>query len=200
MNTNKIIKKMYNHLDKPKGQMSLFDEDNMIISLRNSSFKTTKDKNKDREFYAVWWLTVHVPDGYGDENTPREVWKTWSNLTYKLCSYLSCSGGYNPEIIQSSVRVSLSRNFSDLKEFEKEWNLFVPLIKEKADGYKYISIFENSLSASGVYSIRVYSDHYDIMKTTYGRPDLIKSFTEVSELAQFISDNIWYGDEEDECY
>ena len=192
IDVTKVQKEMYDHLDKSKGQMSLFHEDNVLRSLRNSAFKTTGNKDKDREFYASWWLTIYVPDGYGDDQTSHEIWKTWSNATYDLCSYITCSGGYNPKTRQSSVRLSLNKDFDDMDEFKKEWDLFVPLLKE-TKGFKYVNISEHTLSEWGSYSIQVYSDHYDIIKNR----NLVISFTNLEELTKYISENLWYGDDDE---
>lgn len=172
---------------------TLLWEDNEY-TLRNTPFKSTSDKKKDKEIIAYWWLQAYVPDGFGNEKTPYEIYRTWSNALYGF----ECVGpdsSYNPDTKQCSAKFCVEKD-SDLQTGLEELFLILPLMKsleEKGQKYKYFGVFERSLSEYGVYSVKYYDDlNIELGITVYGSYRILEKFTSPEALLKELQRKYYY--------
>lgn len=182
---------------KLKGQQLLFPEHE--YTLRHTPFQPTGDRDFDRETLVHWWMHVYIPDGYGSEKTPYEIYQTWSNGLWPLFLYCKPSG-YLPETYQSAIQLSCYKN-EPLEDHLADVRLWLPHCKpftykdkkgESRPGV-HVGIFERTLSEHGVYDLRVWSEtDMDLGKTTYGRYQVLQHFTSLEEAVAYIQKHHYY--------
>ena len=150
--------RLYNKLKKKKGELTK-------AILLDASFE---DKIK-------YLITESGSDGL-EKHVAAE--KFFKNLGLE-------TSGYFPKTGQRRVRVSLIRGCDkSLEGTLSGLNKVLPFIKP-IDGEKLISIFEHTLSEYGSYSIAI-SNSYDVVKHTYGRKSVEKSFNSLLDCLKYV--------------
>jgi hypothetical protein len=172
--------------------------DDHDLTLRKTEFKATGDWNFDRQTLVHWWMNVYVPNGQRDEETPYEVYKTWSSAVGRYFPFAKAGGGYNPKTDQSAVEICTYKNFPVEPQLN-DLQLWLPHLKpieEDGRSYQYLGIFEHTLSEGGVFFLRIYSEtDVALWKTTYGHSRLLRSFPMLQEAVLYVSKNHWYEKE-----
>lgn len=114
---------------------------------------------------------------------------------------LGDSGCYSADLNQSLVRVTLWHDGRTNEKVIEGLRTVLPYIKPQPKGenkgYKAFDIFENSLSADGVYYLYIddVNDKYRLGKLTYGR-QTNKNFKTLEELIEYTSKHHYYYDED----
>lgn len=193
MNSKEIVKAYGATL---KGQQLLFPDDDII--LRNTPFIESGDKSFDREALVHWWLNVYVPDGHGDDDTPYEVFKSWSDGISHNFKYIN-SFGHNPETQQRAISLWTYKKDSVEAHLE-DLNMWLPHIIPSTDENgrgerkaKHIEIMEHTCSRYGRYSMSIYSDReVTVNCLSYGRHRVLKRFDCIEDAVEFVKDNHCY--------
>lgn len=181
MNSEEIVEAYGAKLD---GQQYLFNDSDFI--LRNTPFKPINPEF-DKKAIVHWWTNVYFPNGYGDNKTPQDVWKSWDTASWKYFKYIHISG-YWIDTNQSSIKIACIK--SDLLQPQlEELEMWLPGIKGNP---KKVSILEESLSEHGSYNLVVYEKQQIITKTTYGSISHVKEFTNLSDAVDFIRTRLYY--------
>lgn len=185
---------------KLTGQQLLFEDYDLI--LRRTPFKDLFEPQAEQvrtEFNRTalihWWMNVYVPNGRGDQETPYEVYRTWSNAMWQNFKYVSCDG-YRIETNQNVVKIACCKK-EPLEPQLEELKLWIPHIKESMDEEqrmgKHISIFERGLCEYAIYSLAVYSD-LDIVigEFSHGSYKVVNKFDNLAEAVDLIRNKYWY--------
>ena len=191
MNSAEIVEAYGAKLD---GQQLLFHDDDIV--LRQTKFNSITPEF-DKQALIHWWMDVYLPEYRNvDEHAIQEVYNSWSNAIWNYFKYTSLSG-YNPATNQQVVKFS-----GYLKEpvdvQTEELRLWVPHIKlclNKDNGKmgKYISIFEHSLSANGIYSLWIYdNDDIGLGCTRYSHYEEKAHFDCLGKAVWFVVNHYWY--------
>lgn len=114
---------------------------------------------------------------------------------------LACSG-YLPGTNQRGLRVSLLKNSPELttlvaQALDALLPHVLPLPPEHGRaGFKYVSIFENSLSEHGKYFLAIDEAQslYELRISRYGRESVVHSASSLLALLQYVEQNHYYGD------
>jgi hypothetical protein len=185
-----------------EGQQLLWRDDN--ITLRNTPFKPVEPEF-DRQALIHWWMHVYVPDGRGDENTPYEVFKTWSNSVYGLFQYVSVNG-YVPDTMQSAVQFVADRD-APIVDQVAELRLWLPHIRpwiyDKSEFQprlvRFVKVFEHTLSEHGSYHLLFDPETEEswLEKTTWGHARTVKNFPTLEEMVGYVASHHWYSRRED---
>lgn len=100
------------------------------------------------------------------------------------------SHGYFPHTMQTGIQISIKRD-DEKKVVEQIRDTLLKVIKHVkplGDGYKHIDIMEHTLSEYGVYEL-VFDNMWRILKTTYSRPEIRKSFKTLDEALSYIQEH-----------
>lgn len=195
MNSDEMVAAYDAKLD---GQLLLFPDNHIV--LRKTKFQPVNPEF-DKHAIIHWWMNVYVPDGYGDEGTPQDVYNSWRNAVYANFNYIH-TGGYNPETNQSTI------SFQGYKKEELQpqidelrmWLVHVKPVTHKLRCYekelppiaKYIKISERTLSEYGFYVLLVHNDEYILTRTTYGSTSECGKFDSLGKAVWFIVNHYWY--------
>jgi hypothetical protein len=141
-----------------KGQLSLFDDIDSI--LENSQFISLDNPSENKELLAYWWMKVYIPN----RNNGFDIYKSWHNA-FNIFKYLYQSG-YIADTNQSCIKLMCTKSASTQDHID-ELNYFLDYIipsnthnGESKNKAKNISIFENTLSEHGCYSLHIYNDNH----------------------------------------
>ena len=168
---------------------------------RNATDEDRKQfENFTKEQTLEWWALTYIADV-----TPYWQHQCANDLWWKYFKYLKLGGGYCPETNQTAFEVSLYRDESFKKQFE-EAQMVVPLIKEvtlikyskdnKGSQGKNLEIFESTLSENGIYSLQIFEDVIELIKTTYGRTELLRTFSTLKDAMKYIARHHYYKEAE----
>jgi len=163
-------------------------------------------KDFTKEQLLEWWAVTYLPDEtpYWQHECADELW--WGNFRHLRHM------GYYPETRQTSFSVCLFRDEPiepQLEEIQMVMSLIkeVTLIKysddkQEAKG-KHLGIFEKTCSEFGVYELQVFEDVAELIKTTYGRTELLRTFDSFEEVIKYIAHFHYYqqkldGNDDDE--
>lgn len=133
-----------------------------------------------------------------DESKGDLIYKKYNEELYKRGLH---SGGYLPDTGQRCITVCLTRDDThSLSRTIHALNEILPYIKpmvKEYTGYKYIGVFENTLSQYGVYFLLIHEkdDVFKLMQTVYSRTSELKRFTSLKELIKYVQKNYWYSEE-----
>lgn len=181
---------------KIKGQQLLFDDFDFI--LKNTGYKKISPE-LDKEIIVHWFMNIYShDDDYSTRKTDYEVYVQWSKAISENFKYVSVSG-YLPETGQSCVKLACHKN-EDVNLQLNELQMWLPHIKpiKKDDKLiKYVRIFESSLSRHAAYALHICETEVFINKNSYGRQTNQK-FDDIATAVNFIHQNIWYKDGNDD--
>ena len=129
---------------------------------------------------------------------PHREWQAMDRLEYDFFSFMKHAGRYrwleDDETRFNIFRLSLNRD-SNLKKAKRE----IAWVLEKIANFYpnvnpiYIDIFEHTLSEYGTYHIDWDRENkFDIVKTTYGRPEVIKTLSSLEEMLEYVSKHHYY--------
>jgi hypothetical protein len=136
-------------------------------------------------------MNVYIPNGRGDKDTPYQIYSAWTDAQYKYFKYIRLSG-YNPKINQCCIQFSGYKDDPIQPQID-ELMMWLPHIRcDPNDNFKYVGIFEHTLSEHGVYDLRIYSDKCVIGKTTWGSYRKIHSFNSLEETIKLIVKKYYY--------
>lgn len=132
------------------------------------------------------WLLEETGSG-GDQVKLRAICNKIESMG------LYCSG-YNPKTEQRAIKLMLTKNDEEsYTQTIASLEILLPYIKaDPEDGYKYFGIFETSLSAGGVFYLRIGEKNSILGRTVYGHDREIKTFLTVAEAVKYIQENHWY--------
>lgn len=178
---------------KLKGQQRLWDDPDLV--LRQTPFRPTGERRFDRDAIAWWWLNVYVPDGYGDEKTPYEVYKTWSAAVYECFRYVRLSG-YWSETNQQAVQI-LGYRAEPPEAHTADLLVWLPHVREgrgRSDRPgKHLDVFEHTLSQYGTYTLTVNGDGSATLGIqAYGRWRELRAFGSAEAAVDHVRLNHWY--------
>ena len=112
-------------------------------------------------------------------------------------------GGYFPETNQRCIKVMLTKNniesFNKTISALKEILPFIkPLINGDYKGFKFIDIFEHTLSEQGTYYMFVdeIENVYKLMQDRYHTTYDLKVFDSLESIIKYVQDNHWYQSDE----
>lgn len=201
MNSSEIVDKfgIDRKTFKIGGQRMLIADDDLI--LRNIKWRTTDDKNFDQHAAAHWWMNVYAPMGRGDLGTPQEIFNSWSDTLYHVFKYTG-SSGYNHTTNQSGVRISAVKNVPWGYHMD-ELMVWLPLIKPMNNSeeildrpvdfqFKYVDIFESTLSEHGTYDLYVADSASFIIFTRFHSTEVLHTFEKLEDAVSCIIENYWY--------
>lgn len=113
----------------------------------------------------------------------------YNELERQLAKFGMDTGTYNPETDQMVVQISLKSNDSDgLKLVHDGLNEVIPHIIPKF-GYKFIDIFEHTLSEDGSYSLRIYEEEHNqfkLMVTRWHRESVVYESDNLMDVLAYI--------------
>jgi len=151
---------------------------------------------------ATDWPYLLHEDGAGSQTRYNAAKAAVGGLA-KLAHHegLACNG-YLPGTNQRGLRVSLLKNRPELttlvaQALEALLPHVLPLPPEHGrGGFKYVSIFENSLSEHGKYFLAIEETQslYELRISRYGRESVVHSATSLLALLQYVEQNHYYGD------
>ena len=182
-----------------KGQQLLFSAPE--IALRQTPFKSINPQT-DREVLIHWWMNVYVPDGTGAEETPCEVYSSWSSAVYPAFRYVRPSG-FCPETKQSTIKLSAYKHES-VEAHLADLELWLPHIKPSTKNVtcrdeplkgpaKFVDIFERTLSEHGSYSLFIYAeDDLELQKLAWSNINIVHRSKSLVEMVEYVRDRHWY--------
>jgi len=178
----------------------LFPDDEYL--LLNTEFKDTGDRDTNQIIIANWWMNIYSPN----DNIKQEIWRSWNSAIDKNFTYCKI-GGYNPETGQNVPQIwakkdhetwpqvdELQRFIEHSKYITREFTVYGDrsAIVEKRPRI-YVSIFENSLSEHGSYSLLIFNEKDFRIYRSRGSSDLIKKFENLFDAVNYIKENNYYG-------
>lgn len=128
-----------------------------------------------------------------DHYQAREGW-----IRDRFDGVISISG-YFPDTNQHALRVALVSD-TDCSQVAKWLGEFIPYMKPLGDYEKKISVFESTLSRWGTYDLICQGSQWKLMKTTYGREEILQEFDNLIEALEYIKTNHPYERENDDDY
>ncbi len=189
MDSNLIVEKYEATL---KGQQLLFPDADII--LRQTKFKKI-DPEFDKQALVHWWMNVYVPDGYGENRAPQNVFSSWSNAMWGCFQVVHVSG-YCPENEQSTVHFGAYEK-EPLEPQIEELRMWVPHIKPVKLDFdrpaKMIKVSEAGCGEGGIWSLRIYSDtEYVLGLRRYSHYHERAKFESLGKAVWFISQHYPY--------
>ena len=113
----------------------------------------------------------------------------YEELKQQLAKFGMDTGSYNPETDQMVVQISLKSNDVDgLKLVHDGLNEVIPHIIPKF-GYKFIDIFEHTLSEHGSYCFRIYEEEHNqfkLMVTRWHRESVVYESDNLMDVLAYI--------------
>ena len=113
----------------------------------------------------------------------------YEELKQQLAKFGLETGSYNPETNQMVVQVSLKSNDSDgLHLVHNGLNEVIPHIIPSF-GYKFIDIFEHTLSEDGAYSLHIYEkehNQFKLMITRWHRESVVYESDNLMDVLAYI--------------
>lgn len=106
------------------------------------------------------------------------------------------NSGYNPKTNQTVIRLGMRKSSSVTKVRNGILKL-LKYLKPIEEGYVYFSIFENSLSANGSYTLLIKPDDRTayIRITRYGRKHIVLKEDKLDTVLGYIKKHLYYGDD-----
>lgn len=105
--------------------------------------------------------------------------------------------GYYPDTNQRALQLTLTKG--DPTSFTKTVAAIkevLPFIKQQKGGKRVFGVFEHTLSEFGVYNVLEKNGVWSLEKTTYGRPEVLKTFPSVEEMVKYIQTRHYYDTKE----
>lgn len=123
---------------------------------------------------------------------------TYKELELKLATFGLLHSGYIPEISQRAVQICMTKGDKEsLANTLKGLTTVLPYIKAlpstESKGYKFVDIFEHTLSENGVYHLYVGKNDCKVTFTRYGREEIVKTAKTLKEILVYIQGNLWYN-------
>lgn len=113
----------------------------------------------------------------------------YKELEQQLAKFGLETGSYNPETNQMVVQISLKSNdFDGLHLVHDGLNEVIPHIIPKF-GYKFIDIFEHTLSEDGAYSLHIYEkehNQFKLMITRWHRESVVYESDNLMDVLAYI--------------
>lgn len=198
MNSQTIVEK---YGAKLEGQQLLWQDYDLI--LRKTPFQDI-DPEFNKQALIHWWMEVYVSDGCGEQETSQKVYSSWSNGLYKNFEYAKASGLYHSQNNQSAIQLGAIKNepIEDQIEELKMWLSYTkPIKNEYGVEYKFVSIFESTLSRHGIYHLQIHSDdNIKLMFTRYGNPSVLKEFKSLEDAVEYVAKNHYYKKSKKQAY
>lgn len=171
------------------------DYDNCLLK---TPFKDTGDRKLNQQIAIHWWMNV-----YTNHNCEinQDVYNSWCNACNNF-DFVKADGSYNIITNQSTVCYSPYKKelpHLQLEEFEL-WLPHIKWVEPKKDQeymfrhyegrkFKYIDIFEQTLSEFGIWEIYYYSDSEIDINFSYAQP---KKFTNLKTVVEYCCNNLYY--------
>jgi len=158
-----------------------------IEKIKNEIGKLKIDKNP-----TDWNLLL-------DENSGYTVYNKYSEIVQQKGLYY---GGYFPETGQRCIKVMLTKN--SIESFNKtilalkEILEFIKPLHETYPGFKFIDIFEYTLSENGSYYMLFNEEEkiYKLMLDRYHVTHELKVFDSLEKIIKYVQENHWYKESE----
>jgi hypothetical protein len=99
-----------------------------------------------------------------------------------------CSG-YNSETNERCLLLMLYKDRSTNQQTINSIKIIMPIMENK-----FFPIFENTLSANGVYTLLIKENEFELELCRYHRKSILKTFKTVEEFVEYISQNHYYDE------
>lgn len=132
-----------------------------------------------------------------DDVGPHREWEAMNNLEYELFSFVRHAGSYrclDDDTRYNMFKISLNQD-SDLEKAKEEVSWVLDNIAEYYLNVNpiIVDVFEHTLSAHGIYEIHWDRlSKFDVIKTTYGRPEIIKTLDSMEDMLVYIAKYHYY--------
>lgn len=165
------------------------------------NLKRDLQEKEDEEYYkgltsdtpkeGVDWEELLSESGYDSQ----AKYKARDRVFQGFCSSYGGlqTSGYFPETEQVAVRVSMTHgDEQQLREVNKALSFLLPYLKPQKDGAVHLGVFESTLSAHGVYTLKVKGDKVVLSKRTYGTEWDLKTFVELEDALEYVQKHHYY--------
>lgn len=102
--------------------------------------------------------------------------------------------GYNPRTGQTAIKVGLTKGKPEVTEtILKGLNFLLPhILPADKEGYKFINLFEHTLSEHGTYYLAVFDDRTELRQDRYHRTHKLQTFPSLKEALDYCQEHVWY--------
>ena len=149
-----------------------------------SQLQTPMTKEQEIEYFLF-------EDGLVDRERYKARQKYWNNKGW-------WQSGYFHEIQQVNLRLMLYKgDTANLEKTTKSVEEVLPFLKP-LNGKKRLDIFEHTLSENGSWTVEIDDESFDLVVHRYRRRSVEKQFKTLRELIEYIQENHYYRDNEEE--
>ena len=130
-------------------------------------------------------------DGFVDGERYKARQKYWNDKGW-------WKSGYSHEIQQVNLSLMLYKgDTANLEQTIKNVEEVLPFLKP-LNGKKRLDIFEHTLSEDGSWTVEIDDESFDLVVHRYCRRSVEKQFKTLRELIEYIQENHYYRDNEEE--